>query len=104
MLSIFLAVFACFLLTCLLLSLSVMRGGKPLSGSCGGISAITGEAQECSICGKSGPCEKELPPTTDASNPAEDNLSGSKNEASKRISKPVMKQSSTSAKDNAFRA
>ncbi|MBE8181990.1 MAG: (Na+)-NQR maturation NqrM [Candidatus Portiera sp.] len=59
MLSVFLLVFAFSLVTCLLLSISVLRGGKPLQGSCGGINAVTGESQECTVCGRSEPCDKE---------------------------------------------
>lgn len=58
MLSVFLLVFAVSVITCLLLSISVLRGGKPLKGSCGGVNAITGEEQECSICGSGKTCKK----------------------------------------------
>ena len=59
MFEIFLLVFAIFLVCCFLLALGLIYRNKPLRGSCGGMSAVTGE--KCSICGASSEseCRKE---------------------------------------------
>lgn len=41
------------------MSIGVLLGGKPISGSCGGMSAL-GMETECDVCGgDKGKCEKE---------------------------------------------
>ena len=42
--------FAIFLLLILFMSLGVLLGRKPITGSCGGLQAL-GEGTDCEICG-----------------------------------------------------
>ncbi len=57
--SIVLVVFAVMLLIVLVMSVGVMFAGKPISGSCGGLSAI-GMKSACDVCsGKDKECERK---------------------------------------------
>lgn len=52
-------VFAFMLLMVLVMSVGVMIGGKPIKGSCGGLSAI-GMKSACDVCsGKDQECERK---------------------------------------------
>lgn len=60
MISTFLAVFAVMVVFTLIMAVGVMFGRKPISGSCGGMSAI-GMESECDVCGgDKTKCDKDV--------------------------------------------
>jgi hypothetical protein len=50
-LGLFLTVFGVFSFLVAIMSIGVMMGRRPISGSCGGIGRVNGEDSECAICG-----------------------------------------------------